>query len=101
MQSVPPRSDLYIVTARVRHYPRLSETPGKAWLAVEHIGTVLCGHCTCMAQGRTQDLELGGGGGRKGQRVGNGGGCGRRCYILTLSTFSSVQNIGHRWSEML
>ena len=21
----------------------------KAWVAVEHVGTVLCGHCTCMA----------------------------------------------------
>ena len=42
MQSVPSRSDLYIVTARVRHYQRLSETPVKAWVAVEHVGTVLC-----------------------------------------------------------
>ena len=49
MQSVPSRSDLYIVTARVRHYQRLSETPVKAWVAIEHVGTVLCVHCTCMA----------------------------------------------------
>ena len=49
MQSVPSRSDLYIVTTRVRLYQRLSETPVKAWVAVEHVGTVLCVHCTCMA----------------------------------------------------
>ena len=49
MQSIPSRSDLYIVTARVRQYQRLSETPVKAWVAVELVGTVLCVHCTCMA----------------------------------------------------
>ena len=49
MQSVPSRPDLCIVTARVRHYQRLSETPVKAWVAVEHVGTVLCVHCTCTA----------------------------------------------------
>ena len=44
MQSVPSRSDLCIVTARVRHYQRLSETPVKAWVAVKYVGTVLCVH---------------------------------------------------------
>ena len=46
MQSVPSRSDLYIVTARVRHYQRLSETPVKAWVAVEHVH--LEQYCVCI-----------------------------------------------------
>ena len=53
MQSVPSRSDLYIVTACVRHYQRLlgdtSEGMGSCRACWSSIVCALYGFCTCMA----------------------------------------------------
>ena len=42
-------SDVVVVIARVRHSQKLSDTPVKPWIAALQNGTVLCAHCTCMA----------------------------------------------------
>ena len=38
-----------MVTAKVKHFQRLSVPPAKAWIGVEKSGTIICGHCDCMA----------------------------------------------------
>ena len=35
--------------AQVKHSQRLSVPPAKVWISVERSGTVICGHCDCMA----------------------------------------------------
>ena len=42
-------NDQFLVTAKVKHSQRLSVPPTKAWIGVERSGTVICGHCDCMA----------------------------------------------------
>ena len=37
------------MTAKVKHSQRLSVPPAKAWIGVEKSGTIICGHCDCMA----------------------------------------------------
>ena len=39
----------FLVTAKVKHSQRLSVPPAKAWIGVENSGTIICGHCDCMA----------------------------------------------------
>ena len=39
----------FLVTAKVKHSQRLSVPPAKAWIGVEKSGTIICGHCDCMA----------------------------------------------------
>ncbi|XP_038138263.1 uncharacterized protein LOC119781790 [Cyprinodon tularosa] len=38
-----------IVTTKVLHSQRLNDTPLKPWAIIEPTGTILSGHCTCMA----------------------------------------------------
>ena len=38
-----------LVIASVKHSQRLSATPLKPWIAAKMEGTIICGHCTCMA----------------------------------------------------
>ena len=42
-------NDKFLVTAKVKHSQRLSAPPAKAWIGVEKSGTIICGHCDCMA----------------------------------------------------
>ena len=42
-------NDKLLVTAKVKHSQRLSVPPAKAWIGVEKSGTIICGHCDCMA----------------------------------------------------
>ena len=46
---VMSHQETFIVTARVTHSQRISETLVQAWLAVEQVRVVFCAHCTCMA----------------------------------------------------
>ena len=45
----PMSNCTYIATAPVRHSQSISATPLRPWVAIEKNGSVLCGHCTCMA----------------------------------------------------
>ena len=47
--ALPNRSESYFVHARVRHSQKVSATPLHPWVGVEKNGTILCGHCDCMA----------------------------------------------------
>ncbi|XP_057699579.1 uncharacterized protein LOC130920385 isoform X4 [Corythoichthys intestinalis] len=40
---------IYLVLGKVVHSQHLSETPQSPWFAAQPSGTILCGHCTCMA----------------------------------------------------
>ena len=42
-------NDKFLVTAKIKHSQKLSIPPAKAWIGVEGSGTVICGHCDCMA----------------------------------------------------
>ena len=46
---LPNRAHSYFVHARVRHSQKVSATPLHPWIGVEKNGTIICGHCDCMA----------------------------------------------------
>ena len=46
--------DCVLVVGKVRHSYSSSQTPLKPWVIIKSTGSVICGHCTCMAgQGET------------------------------------------------
>lgn len=44
-----PGSDTHLVMASVRHSQKLSVPPVKSWVVAKKEGTIVMGHCTCMA----------------------------------------------------
>ena len=50
VQAFPvPGSDVHLVVASVRHSQKLSVPPVRSWVVAKKEGTVVMGHCTCMA----------------------------------------------------
>ena len=47
--SITRSPDAKLTTASVKHSQRLSATPLKPWVVAKMEGTIICGHCTCMA----------------------------------------------------
>ena len=41
--------NMSILTAKVMHSQRLSDTPLRPWVAETFDGTIVCAHCNCMA----------------------------------------------------
>ena len=42
-------NDVALIRGRVKHSYRVSKPPLRPWVIVQKNGTVVCGHCTCMA----------------------------------------------------
>ena len=42
-------SDVVLIRGKVKHSFRVSQPPLQPWVIVQNSGTVVCGHCTCMA----------------------------------------------------
>ena len=42
-------NDVVLIRDRVKHSYRVSQPPLQPWVIVQKNGTVVCGHCTCMA----------------------------------------------------
>ena len=49
VSTIPSCNIKFLVTAKVKHYQRLSVPPAKAWVAAGKGGGVICAHCDCMA----------------------------------------------------
>ena len=43
------KPNYYLFTATVKHFQSLLSPPLKLWIAVKANGTILYGHCNCMA----------------------------------------------------
>ena len=41
--------DVVLIRGSVKHSYRVSQPPLQPWVIVQNNGTVVCGHCTCMA----------------------------------------------------
>ena len=42
--------DVVLIRGSVKHSYRVSQPPLQSWVIVQNNGTVVCGHCTCMAR---------------------------------------------------
>ena len=50
VKAIPiPGSEAHLVMASVRHSQKISVSPVRSWVVVKKKGTILYGHCTCMA----------------------------------------------------
>ena len=47
--SIPRTPDAKLIIGSVMHSQRFSVTPLKPWIVAKMEGTIVCGHCTCMA----------------------------------------------------